>query len=252
MKIYRFAHNGTVSYGVADGTSIRRLKEEQPFGSLATTGRAFPMDDVEILCPVSPGKIVGVGRNYLAHAHELGNEVPREPLLFLKPPSSVIGPGDEVFLPSISKQVDYEGELAIVVGTNCRDIDQDDWRDYVLGFTCANDVTARDLQKKDGQFTRAKGFDTFCPLGPCIETELDPSDLGIRTRRNGEVVQEGRTSLMIVPVGGLLAFISTIMTLDPGDVILTGTPAGVGPLSDGDEVEVEIEGIGTLLSPVVG
>jgi len=252
MKIYRFAHNGDVSYGVAEGRRIRRVKEDNPFGSLSSTGKPFSFDDVEILSPISPGKIIGVGRNYVAHARELGNDVPREPLLFLKPPSSVVGPGDEVFLPASSKRVDYEGELAIVIGTNCRDVEAEDWPEYVLGFTCANDVTARDLQKKDGQFTRAKGFDTFCPLGPCIETEIDPSDLRLRTRRNGAVVQEGRTSQMIVEVGGLLAFVSGVMTLEPGDVILTGTPAGVGPLADGDRVEIEIEGIGTLTSTVVG
>lgn len=197
-----------------------------------------------------PGKIVAVGRNYADHARELGNEPPAEPILFLKPPSAVIGPDDAILLPSMSQRVDYEAELAIVIGQRARRIDAGTWRDYVAGFTCANDVTARDLQKRDVQFTRGKSFDTFLPLGPKIVRDIDVSDLGIRCRLNGQLKQEGRTSRMIFPPAELLAFISAVMTLEEGDVILTGTPAGVGPMAEGDVVEVEIDGIGLLRNVV--
>jgi 2-keto-4-pentenoate hydratase/2-oxohepta-3-ene-1,7-dioic acid hydratase in catechol pathway len=197
-----------------------------------------------------PGKIVAVGRNYVDHARELGNEPPSEPILFLKPPSAVIGPGDTIVLPPMSERVDHEAELAIVVGRAARNIEPARWRDFVAGFTCANDVTARDLQKRDVQFTRAKSFDTFLPLGPRLVTDLDVSDLFVRCRLNGESRQDGRTSRMIFSPGELMTFISAVMTLEEGDVILTGTPAGVGPMNDGDLVEVEIEGIGVLRNPV--
>ncbi|HUP60131.1 MAG TPA: fumarylacetoacetate hydrolase family protein [Thermoanaerobaculia bacterium] len=202
------------------------------------------------LDPLPPTKIVCVGRNYAEHAKELGNEAPAEPLLFLKPPSAVIGHEATIIRPAASQRVDFEGELAIVIGRDAKNVKAADWRDYVLGFTCANDVTARDLQKKDGQFTRGKGFDTFCPLGPHIETDLDVSDLRISTRVNGEVKQDGRTSQMIFSCGALVEYITAIMTLVRGDVILTGTPAGVGPLNAGDVVEVEVEGIGVLRNHV--
>jgi 2-keto-4-pentenoate hydratase/2-oxohepta-3-ene-1,7-dioic acid hydratase in catechol pathway len=211
---------------------------------------AHPIEGATLLPPVHPGKIIGVGRNYAEHAKELGNEAPSEPLLFLKPPSTILAPAGTIIRPDISQRVDFEGELAIVIGREAKDIDAARWRDYVLGFTCANDITARDLQKKDVQFTRGKGFDTFCPLGPCIETELDPRDLALATRVNGDTKQKSRTSNMIFPCDFLLAYISAIMTLMPGDVILTGTPEGVGPLAQGDVVEVEIEGIGTLRNHV--
>jgi len=214
--------------------------------SIVPAGDALPLDEARLLVPVTPGKIVAVGRNYAEHAKELGNEPPAEPILFLKPPSALLAPGGAIAMPAASSRVDFEGELAIVIGRRVKHADASRWRDYVFGFTCANDVTARDLQKRDVQFTRGKGFDTFCPLGPWIETDLDPSDLAIRTRVNGETKQDGRTSQMIFPPSALIAFISGIMTLEPGDVILTGTPSGVGPLADGDTVEVEIEGIGTL------
>jgi 2-keto-4-pentenoate hydratase/2-oxohepta-3-ene-1,7-dioic acid hydratase in catechol pathway len=199
---------------------------------------------------LTPTKIIAVGRNYADHAKELGNEAPSEPILFLKPPSAVIGPEDAIVLPEISERVDFEAELAIVIGRRARNLRTEDWRSAVAGFTCANDVTARDLQKRDVQFTRGKGFDTFLPLGPRVVPDLDVSDLFIRTRLNGEVKQDGRTSQMIFPPPVLLAFISSIMTLEEGDVILTGTPAGVGPMKDGDVVEVEIEGIGILRNTV--
>jgi 2-keto-4-pentenoate hydratase/2-oxohepta-3-ene-1,7-dioic acid hydratase in catechol pathway len=197
-----------------------------------------------------PSKIVAVGRNYADHAKELGNEPPSEPIIFLKPPSALLPHEGKIVRPPQSQRVDYEGELAMVIGKRARNVSADRWRDFVRGFTCANDVTARDLQKKDVQFTRGKSFDTFCPLGPHIETDLDPADLSLVTRVNGEVKQNGRTSKMIFPCSVIVEFITSVMTLEPGDVILTGTPSGVGPLQSGDTVEVEIEGIGTLRNHV--
>jgi 2-keto-4-pentenoate hydratase/2-oxohepta-3-ene-1,7-dioic acid hydratase in catechol pathway len=217
-------------------------------GRIATADR--PPAKGELLPPTTPTKIVAVGRNYAEHAKELGNEPPSEPIIFLKPPSALLSPNATIVRPPQSARVDFEGELAIVVGKRARNVKAERWRDFVLGFTCANDVTARDLQKKDVQFTRGKSFDTFCPIGPCIETEIDPSDLALRTRVNGDVRQNARTSMMVFPCPVIFEFISAIMTLEPGDVILTGTPAGVGPLASGDTVEVEIEGIGTLRNHV--
>ncbi len=197
-----------------------------------------------------PTKIVAVGRNYAEHAKELGNETPAEPIIFLKPPSALLPHEGTIIRPPQSERVDYEGELVIVIGSRAKNVRADRWRDVVKGFTCGNDVTARDLQKKDVQFTRGKSFDTFCALGPCIETELDPADLSLVTRVSGEVKQNGRTSQMVFPCSFLVEFISSIMTLEPGDVIFTGTPSGVGPLNAGDTVEVEIQGIGTLRNHV--
>jgi 2-keto-4-pentenoate hydratase/2-oxohepta-3-ene-1,7-dioic acid hydratase in catechol pathway len=208
---------------------------------------AIPSDPTNV---VAPSKIVCIGRNYAEHAKELGNEAPSEPILFLKPPTAVIAPGGTIIRPRQSQRVDFEGELAIVISHRARKIPRAQWRDVVLGFTCANDVTARDLQKKDVQFTRGKSFDTFCPIGPEIETDLDPSALSIVTRVNGVVKQNGNTRDMIFKPDFLIEFITSVMTLLPGDVILTGTPSGVGPLVAGDEVEVEIEGIGTLRNHV--
>jgi 2-keto-4-pentenoate hydratase/2-oxohepta-3-ene-1,7-dioic acid hydratase in catechol pathway len=204
----------------------------------------------QILVPTVPTKIVAVGRNYADHAKELGNDAPPEPILFLKPPTALLAPGATIVRPAASQRVDFEGELAIVIGKIAKNVRREDWRDVVRGFTCANDVTARDLQKKDVQFTRAKSFDTFCPLGPALVSDVDPSALSIRTRVNGELKQDGNTSQMVFPCDFLVEFISSVMTLLPGDVILTGTPAGVGPLNAGDTVEVEIEGIGTLRNAV--
>ena len=197
-----------------------------------------------------PSKIVGIGRNYADHAKELGNDAPAEPLIFLKAPSSLLTPNGTIVRPSLSQRVDFEGELAIVIGREAKNIRAANWRDVVQGFTCANDVTARDLQKKDGQFARAKSFDTFCPLGPHVESDLDPSSLQLTTRVNGDVRQNGNTRDMIFKCDFLIEYITAAMTLLPGDVILTGTPAGVGPLNSGDAVEVEIEGIGTLRNVV--
>ena len=202
------------------------------------------------LAEITPTKIVCVGRNYAEHAKELGNEAPAEPILFLKPTSALLPNGGTIIRPAISNRVDHEGELAIVIGKTAKHVKREDWREYVKGFTCANDVTARDLQKKDIQFTRGKGFDTFCPVGPHIETELDVANLRVQVRVNGETRQDGNTSQMIFDCGFLIEFISGIMTLNPGDLILTGTPSGVGPLASGDTVEVEIDGIGVLRNDV--
>ena len=202
------------------------------------------------LSNITPTKIVCVGRNYADHAKELGNEAPSEPILFLKPASALLQPGGTIVRPAASNRVDHEGELALVVGKVAKNVKRADWRDYILGFTCANDVTARDLQKKDVQFTRGKGFDTFCPVGPHIETELDVANLRVQVRVNGQTKQDGNTNQMMFDCGFLVEFITAIMTLMPGDLVLTGTPAGVGPLESGDSVEVEIEGIGVLRNDV--
>jgi 2-keto-4-pentenoate hydratase/2-oxohepta-3-ene-1,7-dioic acid hydratase in catechol pathway len=211
----------------------------------------WPLPGVRLVAPVDPSKIVCIGRNYAAHAAELGNEVPKEPLMFLKPPSSIVGPGEPIVLTSYSQRVEHEGELAIVIGRRCSHLrDSDDPLSYVLGYTCLNDVTARDIQKSDVQFTRGKGFDTFCPVGPHIETDLNPGNVLVETRVNAASRQSGNTSLMIYPCAFLVRWISRMMTLYPGDVIATGTPAGVGPLLASDVVEVSVAGIGVLRNPV--
>jgi 2-keto-4-pentenoate hydratase/2-oxohepta-3-ene-1,7-dioic acid hydratase in catechol pathway len=206
---------------------------------------------VHLLAPVEPGKIVAIGKNYVEHARELASEVPDEPLMFFKPPSAVIGPGAGIVYPSLSQEVHHEGELVVVIGRRVRNAKPDNALGYVLGYTCGNDVTARDLQRKENQWVRAKGFDTFCVLGPWIETDLDPGRLSVVTRVNGEVRQNGNTAQMAWGVAELVATASSVMTLEPGDVIMTGTPAGVGPIYPGDTVEVEIEGIGVLRNPVI-
>ena len=218
---------------------------------LERTGVLWYRDEVEMLAPANPSKIVCVGRNYAEHAAELGNEVPSSPLLFLKAPSAVIGDGDTIAIPTQSAHVEHEGELAVIIGHRAKNIDDDeDSLKYVLGFTCLNDVTARDIQRADVQFTRGKSFDTFCPIGPYIETELDVSDLRVTCAVNGEIKQDGRTSQMVFPVEFLVRYISRQMTLMPGDVIATGTPSGVSKLEPGDVCEVSIEGIGTLRNPI--
>lgn len=209
----------------------------------------FPIDEVRFLPPVEPSKIVCVGVNYLDHAGEMKHDIPEEPIIFMKPPSALVGHGDYIILPDRSKRVDYEGELAVVIGKKGKNIPAEEWREYVMGFTCFNDITARDLQKKDGQWTRSKSFDTFAPIGPWI-TFPESLDLRIVTMVNGEVKQSSRTSRMIFSVPQLIEFISGVMTLEKGDVIATGTPSGVGPLSKGDVVEVEIEGVGLLRNHV--
>ena len=216
------------------------------------TGQKMPLDDVRLLAPVIPrSKVVCVGKNYRRHAAEMGGEVPDEPLIFLKPNTSVIGPGEPILYPAQSTDVHYEGELAVVIGRICRDVSAEDASKVIFGYTVANDVTARDLQAKDGQWARAKGFDTFCPLGPWIETDLDPSNLQVTTALDDETKQDGHTSDMVFPVPDIVAYVSSFMTLLPGDVILTGTPEGVGPMSVGDTVSVTVEGIGTLTNQVM-
>jgi len=222
------------------------------YRAITFTGERVPLADVRLLAPVIPrSKVVGVGRNYVEHAAELGNEAPAEPLLFLKPNTAVIGPLDGIAYPRQSNELHYEGELAVVIGRLCRDVPRERVPEVVFGYTCGNDVTARDLQRSDGQWARAKGFDTFCPLGPWIETSLDPADLVITTTVNGESRQAGRTGLMVHDVPAIVSYVSEAMTLLPGDVILTGTPAGVGPLEVGDQVTVAVEGIGPLTNRVV-
>jgi len=224
---------------------------EHPFGEIALTGRRWPLADVRLLAPILPTKVVCVGKNYADHAREMGGEPPQNPVIFLKPSTAVIGPNAPIKLPPEASQVDYEGELAAVIGRPCRDVSPDRAAGVVLGYTVANDVTARDQQRADGQWTRAKGHDTFCPLGPWIDTAADPSDLALRTELDGEVRQASRTSLLLHDVPALIAWVSRVMTLLPGDVILTGTPAGVGPMRPGQTVAVTVDGIGTLTNPVI-
>ncbi|MGD8814320.1 MAG: fumarylacetoacetate hydrolase family protein [Anaerolineales bacterium] len=226
------------------------MLDGSPFTEFRRGEAHLTLESVELLAPVQPSKIVCVGKNYVAHAAEFDSEVPELPLLFLKPPSSVIGPGKTIILPPQSERVEHEAELAIVIGQRGRWISPSDISEHILGYTVANDVTARDLQFKDDQWTRGKGFDTFCPLGPWIETELDPADVMLTCLVNGQLRQMASTRDMVFPVTQLVGFISSVMTLEPGDVILTGTPAGVGPLVDGDEVSVEIESVGTLVNSV--
>ncbi len=254
MKICRFLaeDSATPRFGILERDSISEIKGAPWSGArLEKTGRSFPARSVNLLAPVTPTKVVCVGRNYAAHAAELGNEVPKEPLIFLKPTSAIVGSGAPIVLPKYSSKVEHEGELGLVVGKRASHLsDDEDPLSYLCGYTCVNDVTARDLQKADVQFTRAKGFDTFCPVGPFLETELNPADIGVECRVNGATRQTGRTSLMIYSVSFLVRWISRMMTLEPGDLIATGTPSGVGPLVAGDTVEVAVEGIGVLSNPV--
>jgi 2-keto-4-pentenoate hydratase/2-oxohepta-3-ene-1,7-dioic acid hydratase in catechol pathway len=275
VRIARFAKGDGVAYGVVEGEpesggrpprpglTIAEL-HGHPFGvdpgGVRLTGSRFPLAEVRLLAPVLPSKVVAAGRNYASHVREMNGEPPvkgpapniAEPVIFLKPSTSVTGPGDAIKYPvKITDRVDFEGELAVIIGRLCRQVPRERAEEVVFGYTCANDVTARDLQARDGQWTRAKGFDTFCPLGPWIETGTNPTDLELTTTVNGEVRQRARTSELLCDVPGLIAHVSQVMTLLPGDVLLTGTPAGVGPLTDGDEVSVTIESIGTLTNRVV-
>lgn len=223
---------------------------EHPFGEPRFTGRRWPVADVRLLAPILPPKIIGIGKNYADHVQEMGGDAPPDPVIFLKPSTAVIGPGVPIKLPPDSSRVDYEGELAVVIGMPCRDVPAARAKDVLLGYTIGNDVTARDQQKSDGQWARAKGHDTFCPLGPWIDTAVNPDDLALRTELDGEVRQDARTSLLLHGIPRLVEWVSHVMTLLPGDVILTGTPAGVGPMSPGQSVSVSIEGLGTLTNPV--
>ena len=257
MKICRYlmrdassSDPASPSYGLIEGENV--IEISGPLWAPWLRGsRSSRLADVRLLAPVEPSKIVCIGRNYAAHAAEMGNEVPKEPLMFLKPPSSIIGPEEAIVLTKYSQRVEHEGELALVIGRRCSQLrDTDNALSFVVGYTCLNDVTARDLQKSDVQFTRAKGFDTFCAVGPHIETTFDPSNVLVETHVNGARRQSGLTSLMTYPPGFLVGWISRMMTLMPGDVIATGTPAGVGPLVAGDTVEVSVAGVGVLRNPV--
>ncbi|MDO5711427.1 MAG: fumarylacetoacetate hydrolase family protein [Micrococcales bacterium] len=254
MRIVRYTTGDDPSYGVLQGDPgsewIAGVSGDPLYTPVSGTGARVELGEVRLLAPVIPrSKIIGIGRNYAAHAAELGNEVPEKPLMFLVPNTAVVGPDDPVIIPPFTQHCSYEGELAVVIGRMCKDVPVDRAGDVIFGYTCANDVTARDLQGPDKQWARAKGFDTSCPLGPWIETELDTSDLRVVTRLDGEVVQDGSTRQMIHDIPSLIAYASAAFTLLPGDVILTGTPEGVGRVDHGQRVEVEIEGIGTLANP---
>jgi 2-keto-4-pentenoate hydratase/2-oxohepta-3-ene-1,7-dioic acid hydratase in catechol pathway len=254
MKIARFSHGESIAFGIVDDEEdeLVVLKSDPMFAGYEPTGERVPLAEAKLLAPVIPrSKVVAVGRNYREHAAESGSEVPEEPLIFLKPNTSVIGPGDAIVLPVQSERVEHEGEVAVVIGRIAKHVAEADAANVIFGYTIANDVTARDLQRRDGQWSRAKGFDTFCPVGPRIVSGLDPSDLAIRCRVNGVSKQDSRTSDLIFDVPTLIEFISAHMTLEPGDLISTGTPAGVGNLNVGDLVEVDIEGIGVLSNRVV-
>ncbi|MFJ6652141.1 fumarylacetoacetate hydrolase family protein [Microbacterium sp. NPDC091313] len=249
MKIARFSHQDAIRYGIVDDGELVVLAGDPMFAGFDTTGERIALSEVALLAPVIPrSKVVCVGKNYADHAAEMGGEAPAEPLLFLKPNTAVIGTGDTIVRPPQSENTHFEGELAVVIGRIAKNVPAERALDYVFGYTAANDVTARDLQTRDGQWSRAKGFDTFCPLGPVIETDLDPAAV-VTTRRNGEVKQQGPITDMIHSIPDIIAYASAAFTLLPGDVILTGTPAGVGPFEAGDTLEVEITGIGVLTNP---
>ena len=251
MKIVRFSHQESIRYGIVDEAELVVLAGDPMFAGFDTTGERVPLGEVSLLAPVIPrSKVVCVGKNYHDHAAEMGGEAPAEPLLFLKPNTAVIGPGDAIVRPPQSTRTDFEGELAVVIGRIAKNVPAPSALDYVFGYTIGNDVTARDLQKSDGQWARAKGFDTFCPLGPAIETDFDPARATVQSRVNGEVKQSAPLTDMIHSVADIIAYASAVFTLLPGDVILTGTPAGIGPFVAGDVVEVEISGLGVLRNPV--
>jgi 2-keto-4-pentenoate hydratase/2-oxohepta-3-ene-1,7-dioic acid hydratase in catechol pathway len=263
VRIARFTTGEDPQFGVVTGeldehgeidpdATVVAIASDPLYAGIHLTDQQLRLEDVRLLAPVLPrSKVVGIGRNYAAHAAELGHDMPTEPLMFLKPNTSVVGPGDPVFYPRQTQELHYEGELAVVIGRICRDVPPEQVSEVVFGYTVGNDVTARDLQRNDVQFTRAKGFDSFCPLGPWIETDLDVSALRVQTFLNGDVKQDGSTKDMIFDVPTLVAHVSSVMTLLPGDVILTGTPEGVGPMEVGDEVDVVVEGIGALNNRIV-
>ena len=253
MRLVRFRHGDRIATGaIQPGSDTIQVIAGTFFQDPLPTGDEIAIDDVMLLAPVLPSKLVCVGKNYAAHAAEFGMDVPEEPLLFLKPSTAVIGPGDAIRLLPINRRTDYEGELAVVMGRLARNVRAEDASRFILGFTCANDVTLRDLQRPDDQWTRAKGFDGSCPLGPWIETSVDPTDTIVETRLNGDVVQHASTSDMVFGVAELIEYVTTFMTMLPGDVLLTGTPEGVGRIQAGDTVEVEVDGVGTLRNEVSG
>jgi 2-keto-4-pentenoate hydratase/2-oxohepta-3-ene-1,7-dioic acid hydratase in catechol pathway len=249
VKFVRFQYDNKITYGLLENETIRRI-EGNPFSGYKPTEKTVSLQSVRLLAPCEPSKIVAVGVNYQDHAAEFKKELPKEPLLFLKPSTAILDPREPIRLPPRSHRVDYEAELAVVIRKRAAQITPEETAEFILGYTCINDVTARDLQKEDGQWTRAKGFDTFAPLGPWIVTDLRPDNLKIESYRNGERRQSASTAQLIFKVPALVSFISQVMTLLPGDVIATGTPAGVGPMKSGDTIEVVIEGIGRLTNPV--
>lgn len=251
MKIVRLVYQGQVHYGILDGEVVQILAGP-PYEGLNKTGQAVPLTEGRLLAPCEPSKIIALGLNYRDHAQEMRMTLPQEPLIFMKPSTSVIGPEEAIIYPPQSRRVDYEAEMAVVIGRRAEKVSEAQAGEYILGYTCCNDVTARDLQKKDGQFTRSKSFNTFAPLGPWVETELaDPGDVSVEADVNGQRRQHSHTSNLVFGVATLVSFISHIMTLLPGDVIATGTPSGVGPLQPGDVVEIRLGGIGSLRNPVI-
>jgi len=253
-EIERFCHfirEGSEAWGYLIGEEEIKLIKGDPFGEYEVEDPIIALADVKLLPPAKPSKIVAIGLNYRDHAEEVKLKLPEEPLMFLKPSTAVIGPGDSIVIPPMSQRVDYEGELGVVIGKEAKNVSEEDAENYIAGYVCFNDVTARDLQYKDKQWTRAKSFDTFAPMGPFLVKGIEPSDLELTTKLNGTVVQSTRTSQLIFPVKALIAFISQVMTLLPGDVIATGTTSGIGPMQPGDEVTVTIEEVGSLTNPVV-
>lgn len=254
MRLGRIASPEGVTFVSIDGepgAMTAREIAEHPFGTPTFTGRSWPLADVRLLAPILASKVICIGKNYAAHIAEMGGQAPDDPVIFLKPNTAIIGPNVPIQLPAAASPVHYEGELAVVIGRPCKDVPAARAAENILGYTIANDVSARDQQKSDVQWTRAKGHDTFCPVGPWIVTDIDPADLELRTEVNGEVKQRSRTSSMVHDIGAVVEWISAVMTLLPGDLILTGTPEGVGPIEDGDTVAITVEGIGTLTNPVV-
>ncbi|MBJ8343413.1 fumarylacetoacetate hydrolase family protein [Antrihabitans sp. YC2-6] len=252
MRLGRIASPDGVAFVSIEGDGDNQLAREiaeHPFGNPTFTGRTWALPDVRLLAPILASKVICIGKNYAAHAAEMGGEAPKDPVIFLKPSTSIIGPNAPIILPRNSSQVDHEGELAVVIGRPCKDVPAAKAAEVILGYTVANDVTARDHQRHDGQWTRGKGYDTFCPLGPWIETAIDPTDLELVTELDGAVKQRSRTSLLLHDIPKLIEWVSAVMTLLPGDVVLTGTPEGVGPVVAGQTVSVTIEGIGTLSNP---
>ena len=258
MQIVRFIEQHTglqdawfaPTWGILDAGKVYPLTQA-PYLGIQAQGAARPLERVKLVAPATPSKLVCVGRNYAAHAAELGNEVPTEPLIFLKPPTTVVGPDEAVVYPGLSQRVEHEGELALMIGTRCRNLTEETAMSVIFGYTVANDVTARDLQRSDNQWTRGKGFDTFAPVGPWIETDFDPANKGVRCLVNDDVRQDGNTSLLIYSIANVLAFVTRFMTLEPGDLLLTGTPAGVSPVQPGDVMTVEVDGLGQLRNPVI-
>jgi len=250
-KFCRFNYKGEIGWGrIVSDEEIQKVKGD-PFGGLEVEGVMLPFSDIELLPPSIPSKIVAIGLNYRDHAEEVKLKLPEEPLIFLKPSTAVVGPNNAIVIPPMSKRVDYEGELGVIIGKKAKNVEVAQAWEYIAGYTCFNDVTARDLQYRDKQWTRAKSFDTFAPIGPCLVKGINPSDLSLKTELNGKVVQSTTTAQLIFTVDRLLSFISHVMTLLPGDVIATGTTSGIGPMQPGDQVTVTIEGIGSLTNPVV-